>query len=211
MFIGVIDLGINNLTSVERAFSAELNSLDSLQIIKGDDTLPQPDLVILPGLGKFGSGMKALESKGLIEKIKDWREKGTRIVGICLGMQLLGSYSDESPGKAGLGFIEGIVKRLPANQGERVPHIGWAEAIPSGSSKDFSSLFSEGDFYFVHSYHLVTNHEKNILTKTPFGNSEFISSVVDENVLGVQFHPEKSGIKGKELIKDIVKWARNEN
>lgn len=210
MLVGVIDLGINNLTSVERAFTAALNSSDSLQIIQGHESKPQPDLLILPGLGKFGVGMGALESQGLIDKIKVWNKEGTKVVGICLGMQLLGSYSDESPGKKGLGFIEGRIKRLPSGQGERIPHIGWAEAKLSGDSKDFSSLMSEGDFYFVHSYHLVPIHEENILTTTPFGNSEFISSVIATNVLGVQFHPEKSGVKGKALIKDIVQWARNE-
>lgn len=211
MLIGVIDLGINNLTSVQRAFSLPLKPTDSLLVIEDDSTVSHPDLVILPGLGKFGSGMAALKERNLVERIKSWADGGTRVVGICLGMQLLGTNSGESAGVVGLDLIHSRIERLPDNQDERIPHTGWAETNIAFDSQDFSALATQGDFYFVHSYHLIPSSEENILTRTPFGNQNFVSSVISKNILGVQFHPEKSGSKGKVLIAEIIQWARHED
>lgn len=211
MLVGVIDLGINNLTSVQRAFSLPLKPTDSLLVIEDDSTVSHPDLVILPGLGKFGSGMAALKERNLVERIKSWADGGTRVVGICLGMQLLGTNSEESTGVVGLDLIHSRIERLPNDQNERIPHTGWAETNIAFDSEDFSALTTQGDFYFVHSYHLIPSSEENILTRTPFGNHNFVSSVISKNILGVQFHPEKSGSKGKILIAEIIQWARHED
>ena len=211
MLVGLVDLGINNLSSVHKAFSVPLKSFDSMITIDRASNVNQPDLVILPGLGKFGPGMDALVERNLIDKLKTWHQSGTKIVGICLGMQLLGSHSEESPGKEGLSLIEASIKSLPRNQKEKVPHIGWNEVILENSNSVFQTLSYPGDFYFVHSYEVIPSHEVNILTRTPFGDAQFASSIISENVLGFQFHPEKSGAKGKVLISEIVSWARNED
>ncbi len=211
MLVGIIDLGINNLTSVQRAFSVPLKPTDSLTVIEDDCKVEQPDLVILPGLGNFGAGMAALRERKLMGKIKEWNYEGTKVVGICLGMQLLGSYSDESMGVEGLDLIASSIERLPGNQNERIPHTGWAETELVLESQPFRALQSQGDFYFVHSYHLIPVNDKEILAKTPFGDTSFVSGVLSRNVLGVQFHPEKSGGKGKSLISEIVDWARSED
>ena len=211
MLVGIIDLGINNLTSVQRAFLVPLKSSDSLTIIEADSKLDRPDLIILPGLGKFGTGMAALRERKLVEKIKSWNYQGTKVVGICLGMQLLGTYSEESTGVEGLDLIDSRIERLPDHQNERIPHTGWAETNSALEFQSFSSLQSQGDFYFVHSYHLIPANNEDVLARTPFGNSSFVSGVLSKNILGVQFHPEKSGGKGKTLISEIVQWARNED
>ena len=211
MHVGLIDLGINNLTSVERAFSESLGSTDSLLIIESDSKIDRPDLIILPGLGKFESGMSALKERKLVETIKRWADEGTKVVGICLGMQLLGTKSEESKGIEGLGLIPSRIERLPGDQGERVPHTGWSETNIVYDSQPFSALATPGDYYFVHSYHLIPKDEKDILTRTPFGNSNFVSSIMSRNIVGFQFHPEKSGNKGKKLVLEIIEWARNEN
>lgn len=211
MLVGIIDLGINNLTSVQRAFSVPLKSTDSLSVIEGESKIEKPDLVILPGLGNFGAGMSALRERKLIEKIKKWNHDGTKVVGICLGMQLLGSYSEESKGVEGLDLIASKIERLPGNQNERIPHTGWAETECDLGSQPFSALQSKGDFYFVHSYHVIPMNDKEALSRTPFGSTSFVSSVFSKNILGVQFHPEKSGGKGKSLISEIVQWARSED
>ena len=212
MLVGVIDLGINNLTSVQRAFSVPLKPTDSLEIIESDTSLERPDLVILPGLGAFGAGMSALRERKLEEKIKSWNSEGVKVVGICLGMQLLGTHSEESKGVEGLNLISSRIERLPNDQNERIPHTGWAETNSAlANSEQFESLQSQGDFYFVHSYHLFPEKDEDVLTRTPFGNSSFVSSVLSRNILGVQFHPEKSGGKGKKLISEIVHWARDED
>lgn len=211
MFVGIIDLGINNLTSVQRAFSVPLKPTDSLKVIQDDSKTEQPDLIILPGLGSFGAGMAALRERKLIEKIKKWNHEGTKVVGICLGMQLLGSFSEESKGVVGLDLIGSKIERLPGNQSERIPHTGWAETDRVLNSQPFPALQSEGDFYFVHSYHLIPVNNEEVLARTPFGSTSFASVVLSKNILGVQFHPEKSGGKGKSLISEIVQWARSED
>ncbi len=211
MQVGIIDLGINNLTSVQRAFFASLKPSDSLVVIEDDHKMERPDLIILPGLGKFESGMSALRDRKLVEKIKHWTNDGTKVVGICLGMQLLGTSSEESKGIKGLGLIPSRIERLPGDQSERVPHTGWSETNIANNSQAFSALATPGDFYFVHSYHLIPEADKDVLTKTPFGNYNFVSSVLSRNILGFQFHPEKSGNKGKKLVSEIIEWARNES
>lgn len=211
MLIGIVDLGINNLTSVKRAFAAPLGIKDSIVVVENGDEEALPDLIILPGLGKFDAGMLALGKRNLVEKIKNWSSEGTKVVGICLGMQLLGTQSEESPGVNGLNLILSRVERLPKNQRERIPHIGWAETNVTPEAQPFSALDSQGDFYFVHSYHLIPDEDKHALTRTPFGQYSFVSSVLSRNVLGVQFHPEKSGKVGKKLISEIIEWARNED
>jgi glutamine amidotransferase len=211
VLVGIIDLGINNLTSVQRAFSVPLQPTDSLTVIEGDPKIDRPDLIILPGLGKFGTGMEALRERKLIGKIKSWEEEGTKVVGICLGMQLLGSYSEESPGIEGLDLINSRIERLPDDQDERIPHTGWAETNSALDSQPFSAIQSVGDFYFVHSYRMMPMNKEVVLARTPFGNTSFVSCVLSRHILGVQFHPEKSGEKGKRLIAEIVQWARNED
>jgi imidazole glycerol phosphate synthase glutamine amidotransferase subunit len=211
VLVGILDLGINNLTSVRRSFSNPLGVTDSITIIGGGEKEERPDLLVLPGLGKFGTGMLALQERSLIEKIKNWTSDGSKLVGICLGMQLLGTTSEESPGVEGLNFISSRIERLPSDRDERVPHTGWAETNLIHNSTNFSSLNEQGDFYFVHSYHLLPDDDKSQLTSTPFGKFSFVSSVVYKNILGVQFHVEKSGSKGKKLVSEIIEWARNED
>jgi imidazole glycerol phosphate synthase glutamine amidotransferase subunit len=209
--VGILDLGINNLKSVERAFSAHMNPADSIVVVGSAEKIERPNLLILPGLGKFSAGMQALRDRNLVDKIRFWNSEGTKLVGICLGMQLLGEGSEESPGVDGLNLISSRVERLPTTPLARIPHIGWAELTDCKDSRFFPSLAAPGDLYFVHSYHLVPNEERNVLTRTPFGNLEIVSSVFSKNVLGVQFHPEKSGSKGRKLIAEITEWARYED
>jgi len=211
VLVGIIDLSINNLTSVQRAFSESLGRTDTLCVIEESLKMDRPDLIVLPGLGKFEAGMSALRERRLEQTIKSWTIEGTRVVGICLGMQLLGTYSEESKGVKGLDLVCSKIERLPSDPSERIPHTGWAEAKISYDSQPFSVLASPGDFYFVHSYHLVPENETDALTKTQFGSYDFVSSVLYKNILGLQFHPEKSGKKGKILISEIVEWARSED
>ena len=211
MHVGIIDLGINNLTSVHRAFKESLKATDSLEIIESISEIRQPDLIILPGLGKFATGMSALSERKLVEVLKGWTKNGSKMVGICLGMQLLGTISEESTGVEGLDLIPSKIVRLPDDQKERIPHIGWAETNQTYDSQYFSTLATEGDFYFVHSYHLIPDDNRATLSNTPFGDLNFVSSVLSKNILGVQFHPEKSGKKGKRLISEIIEWSKNED
>ena len=206
MLISVIDLGINNLTSVINSFSKPLNSNDSIEVFNSSSS-NSPDLLILPGLGKFSAGMKALQSNDMNYKIIELTNSVTKLIGICLGMQLLSERSAESPNTPGLGLIEGQCEKLPMSQGEPVPHTGW-NSVEISSTDHFFSLNSGRDFYFVHSYHLVPKNKEDISGITRFGNDSFISVVQKNNILGVQFHPEKSGQAGIDLVSEIVAWGR---
>lgn len=211
MIVGIIDLGINNLTSVQRAFTLSVKPTDSVVVIDANRKMTRPDLIVLPGLGKFATGMSKIHEKNLINPIKEWTNDGARLVGICLGMQLLGTASEESLGVEGLNLIPSRIERLPSSREERIPHTGWAETNTVCDSQPFSALATDGDFYFVHSFHLIPHNEKDTLSRTPFGNYSFVSSVLSRNILGLQFHPEKSGKKGRTLISEVIEWSRIED
>ena len=210
MKIGIIDLGINNLSSVSRAFSLAKDNSDEIKIVSTQQN-ENFDLLILPGLGSFAAGMQALNDLNLIEWISTSVLHGTRIVGICLGMQLLASSSDESPSVQGLGLLEGHVSKLIRDEQFKVPHMGWNEVNSSRANNFMDILNGGGDYYFVHSYHLVPFDAEIIIGETLFGKRNFTSVVLSKNILGFQFHPEKSGNRGQELISEVIKWARNEN
>ena len=209
MNIDIIDLGINNLSSILRAFQLGAGN-ENVQIAETPDNLRAKSLLVLPGLGSFSSGVSALKRSGFHAEIIDKVRGGRPIVGICLGMQLLGNQSEESDNELGLGLIEGDTKLLHSQPGEKIPHIGWNEVSICGEQNFFGSLSSQSDFYFVHSYHFAPKNHSMIHSTTPFGNDTFASSVLNGHVLGFQFHPEKSGRLGLNLIKEVIAWATNE-
>ncbi len=209
MLIHIIDLGINNLTSVERAFS-NLSEVTKVNVVSCENARfmgEQADIVVLPGLGHFGAAAKILSNSDLPTYIDRQLVFGSTLVGICLGMQLLGSSSDESEGSQGLGLIDGTSKLLPRDQNERIPHVGWGEVKPT-TEGSYKSLASNRDFYFTHSYVFHAKDPQNILTTTPYGIGSFASSIKKAQIMGFQFHPEKSGKAGKDLIAEIVKSAK---
>ena len=206
MLVSVIDLRINNLTSVINSFSKKLLPSDDISVFDPNSII-LPDLLILPGLGNFEAGMHSLNKNRLDFKIKELAMSGTKIVGICLGMQLLADKSAESPDIQGLGLIPGHCEKLPSNVGVPVPHMSWNE-VSSSNSGIFHSLISRRDFYFTHSYHLLPKNSLSILGYTKFGSINFVSAIKQSNILGFQFHPEKSGVVGLALISEILRWAR---
>lgn len=211
MIISIIDLGINNLASIFRFFNSGLKNGESAQVFDPEDKGLKPDLVVLPGIGNFKFGMQSLCDQNLVERLSDWKSNGVKILGICLGMQLLGSASEESPGSKGLDFIPGKNLKLPRMTSERIPNVGWSNTQIKNPSKGFPSLNSQGDYYFVHSFHFVPDNSEDTLASTSYGKTNFVSAVKRENILGFQFHPEKSGGKGKILKGEILEWVRNES
>ncbi len=206
MNIEILDLKINNLSSVFKSISRSILKEDSCISIDRALSSENPDLIVLPGLGHFASGMKSLRKTSLDKLLFDEAAKGTRIVGICLGMQLLCLQSEEAPGIEGLGLVNGTVSRLPS--GEAIPHIGWTGLTTGLATNNFPSLESDRDFYFVHSYAVELVNRNQVLTYTNFSTNNFVSSYKADNYLGFQFHPEKSGNVGQELITEIIEWAR---
>lgn len=205
MNIAVIDLKINNYKSVLVALRKVISQGDEVRAIENGNSDYHADLIVLPGLGHFASGMKALEDSQLDQYIIKHNKQGSKIVGICLGMQLLGVSSEEAPGVRGLSLVDARTLKLPPLA--RTPHVGWNSVEAIDNSSHFLSLSSGRDFYFVHSYHVEVASSDEILTLTTFGSTKFTSSLLSSNLAGFQFHPEKSGKVGNELLGDIYDWA----
>ncbi len=202
--ISIIDYGMGNLGSVlnmlKRAGCKEASITDDPNIIE------KSNKIILPGVGYFDKAMESLNRKGLIPILEDkvLRDK-TPIMGICLGMQLLFSHSEEGD-CSGLGWIKGNIKKFNFDEKEDkylIPHMGWNIAKRNKESLNIKQIQAESRFYFVHSYYAVCTNEKDILMTTEYGN-EFVSGVESNNILGYQFHPEKSHRYGLNLFKNFI-------
>lgn len=208
MRIEILDLGMNNISSVSRAFSRD--NLGEVSVITSANESKDPDLYVLPGLGHFDKGVDALDQRGFRELLVYAQKSNKKVVGICLGMQLLSNQSAESPGSIGLGLVPGNCKKLPNSADERVPNIGWSSTKVNSQQDLFATLNSGRDFYFVHSYYVETEDPENILSTTEFGTAHFASSVKFGNTVGFQFHPEKSAEAGRSLIREVIEWAGHE-
>jgi len=208
--ITILDLGINNINSVKRAFQRN-NQGTEIYIKDSDSDLGNTRLVVLPGLGSFASGMEQLKRRKLDIYLSRAKENEIAVVGICLGMQLLGLTSDESPGVQGLGLIQGENKILPINSKERIPNVGWMGGELQNKGISFPSLAEGKDFYFVHSYHFVPKFSSDSIFKSMYGEIEITTGIMHGKVLGFQFHPEKSSTIGNKLIKEISNWGMSEN
>ncbi len=211
--VSIINYGINNLKSVSMAFQ---KIGKTYKIIEKPEEVLFAKSLILPGIGAFGDGMKGLKKRGLIEPIKQKINEGTPMLGICLGMQMLFTESEEFGLYDGLNLISGRVipfkKPKEVNlKGYKVPHMGWNELKkPYDGIKNFESSWNgtlladineKIDVYFVHSYYPIPKNKENILATTTYGNQEFCAVVKKENVCGTQFHPEKSGNVGIQILK----------
>lgn len=199
----VIDYGMGNLRSVSKAL--EYVGFESV-VVSGDKNLvKEAEVLVLPGVGAFGDAMKNLRSLELIEPIRKHIEKGKPFLGICLGLQLLFEKSYEHGIHEGLGLLKGEVKLLPPTV--RIPHIGWNQ-VWFKKRGEITEGLKDGDyFYFVHSYRVIPKEEGVVLSTTDYGE-EFVSAIWIDNLLAVQFHPEKSQKKGLRLLENFRKLAQ---
>ena len=202
--IAIIDYGAGNLASVKKAF----DHIGAESVITSDrDLVLNADGVILPGVGAIGFAMEALKSKELDSVVKEVCANGTPFMGICLGMQMLLDESEESFGDdrnvKGLGIIPGIVRRFPTDlieKGMKIPQIGWNQL-----ENVKGSLLTEKDFvYFVHSYYCDLRNEEDCAAVTDYGIS-YCSAIERGNIYACQFHPEKSGEVGLNILRKFVR------
>jgi len=197
--IALIDYGISNLRSVQKAFE----HLDTaVTLVDTPDRLAQADRLILPGVGAFPAGMKGLQERGLIEPIKQAAHQGKPLIGICLGMQLLFESSDEMGETAGLGLLPGRVTRM-VGSGLKIPHMGWNQLDVVREHPLADDLVSGSYAYFVHSYAVYPDRSDIILATTEYGGP-FASIVGQGKVCGLQFHPEKSQAVGLKLLRNFL-------
>ncbi len=210
--IAVVDLGMGNLRSVERALHAAVPGV-VVAVTADPAVIADAHTVVVPGQGAFGDCAVALSRDGgaLGRTLRAHIDAGRPYVGICLGLQVLFEGSEEAPGRAGLGVFGGRVRRFHEGMRDadgalvKIPHMGWNEAVatPAGEGR----LPARGWFYFVHSYHVVPDDPRVVAATTTHGEA-FVSAVARENVLGVQFHPEKSQRAGLELLARACEAAR---
>jgi len=199
--IAVIDYGVGNLKSVEKAF--QFIGYDA-RTTSDKELILNADSVVLPGVGAFADAMDSLSKSGMIEVIQKVIDSGKPFLGICLGMQLLFEYSEEGgQNKKGLGILKGAIKQLPFGMNLKVPHMGWNSLELKNKSLLFDGLPQKPYVYFVHSYYLDTDDEDIVIAKTNYGIN-FSVAVQKQNVFATQFHPEKSGEVGLKILKNFA-------
>lgn len=198
----IIDYGLGNIGSIVNMIrKVGYECVVSCEIEK----IRNATKIILPGVGAFDSAMKRLSELSLIDVLKEKViiEK-TPIIGICLGMQLM-TFNSEEGKIEGLGFINAVTKKFNLDEKYKIPHMGWNTVSLKKDSKLFYGMENrENRFYFVHSYYAVCSNPYDVLTTSNYGGIEFVSSFEKENIIGVQFHPEKSHKFGMQLIKNFV-------
>ena len=208
--IVIIDYGLGNLLSIRRAI---INVGGLATISENSNDIINADLLILPGVGAFPTGMVELERRGYLEAIKEFSLKERPLLGICLGMQLLFSSSEENVHTKGLNLISGKVLKLPRKNNDgtknKIPHIGWEKIYNNNNNWDntiLSSIKQKEYVYFVHSYYPSDLKKENIVSYSSFGDIHFGSSVQKGCIMGVQYHPEKSGSGGMKILKNFISF-----
>ena len=192
----VVDYGIGNLHSVVKALRHEGAEV---RVSEDPADVQHAERLVLPGVGAFADGMAGLRRRGLVEPVLEFVATGRPFLGICLGMQLLLGESDEFGRHDGLGIIEGKVELIPRVPGRKVPHIGWNRIAPAGggwAGTPLESLEPGTMMYFVHSYTAVPAREQDRLADADHAGFRVSAAVHKDNVVGTQFHPEKSGSAG---------------
>lgn len=201
--ITIVDYGMGNLRSVYNALDllgAEVEITSDPKQVLGAERL------ILPGVGAFGLAMRNLRERGLVEALNEKvLNQKTPILAICLGMQLLAQSSNEHGQHQGLGWLSGHVQHFDVSDNLRVPHVGWNDITPQNDPPLFKGLGTTKEFYFVHSYHFVTDDAAIVAATSHYGY-DFVSAVHQDNIFGTQFHPEKSQDSGLRILRNFMAW-----
>jgi glutamine amidotransferase len=195
--IGIIDYGMGNLYSVEKAFAR----LGYPAVVSANrKELERADAIVLPGVGAFADAISSLQRLELDELIRQEIQKGKPFLGICLGLQLLFERSEENGSWEGLGIFSGRVKKFP--QGLKVPHMGWNNLKMTGNCPLFNGVPDGSRFYFVHSYYVEAENPDIVTAVADYGNT-FTAAVGWNKVFALQFHPEKSSTLGLKILQNF--------
>ena len=207
--VTIIDYGVGNLFGLKRA----LEFCGAEVVISEDaETIERAERIVLPGVGAFEAGMRGLATRGLIEPVQRVAARGTPMLGICLGAQILLGKGHEFGEHDGLGIIPGSVVQLEGvKTNEKIPHVGWNSVVAPESvaweKTIFDALPHGFNVYFTHSYVFVPAQKEHVFGLTTYGGETFVSSMRKGNVYGVQFHPERSSETGLHIIKNFVTIA----
>lgn len=201
--IAIIDYDAGNIRSVEKAM-AKLGQ--EVWITRDRERIMNADKVILPGVGSFGDAMAHLREYNLVEVIKDVVAEKKPFLGICLGLQLLYESSEETPGVEGLGILKGKILRIPEQKDLKIPHMGWNSLHLQNDGRLFRGIEQNPYVYFVHSYYLKAGEEETVKATTEY-SVNIHASVEKDNVFACQFHPEKSGDLGLQILKNFAEFS----
>lgn len=199
--ISIIDYGMGNLRSVEKAFA---QAGASVKLISTPEEVAAAEKLVLPGVGAFGDAMKNLLQTGVAPVLKEIAVSGKPFLGICLGAQLLFDSSEEDPDVPGLGIIRGRVKLFPPDMGLKIPHMGWNILKINENSRLLKGLGSDPHVYFVHSYYMAPEDDNVAAAVTEYG-LPFAAAVERDHIFGVQFHPEKSQDLGLKILQNFTR------
>lgn len=198
--IAIIDYDAGNIKSVEKA----LHFLgEETRVTRDRDEILGSDKVILPGVGAFGDAMEKIRNFGLEDTIHTVAEKEIPFLGICLGLQLMFEESDEAPGVSGLGLLKGKILRIPKTGDLKIPHMGWNSLKTKKDSRLFQGMAEHPYVYFVHSYYLKAEDRRIVAATTQYG-VDIDASVEKGNIFACQFHPEKSGTVGLQILQNFI-------
>ena len=198
--IAIIDYGAGNIRSIEKALE---HVGASVQVTDEPGTVNKAQAIVLPGVGSGGAAMSRMTERGLDDAIRKATQQGKPFLGICLGMQLLADHHAEGE-VDGLSLFSGEVRRIP--HGPKIPHMGWNQVKPQHTELAiFEDIPRDAYFYFAHSYYVEPQDSQGVAAVTDYG-SPFCSVIVTERVWGTQFHPEKSGSVGLQLLNNFLKW-----
>ena len=201
--IALVDYGAGNIHSIEKA----LEYVGATVRVTNDPTVVmEAEAIVLPGVGSAGSAMAQMTQHGLDDAIREVTQQGKPFLGICLGMQLLAGHHAEGEVN-GLGLFHGEVRRIP--NGPKIPHMGWNQVQPLHQNLPiFAGIPENTYFYFAHSYYVEPQSSQGVAATTEYG-SPYCSVITTEQVWGTQFHPEKSGKLGLQLLANFVKWVKS--
>lgn len=202
--IAVLDYGAGNLLSVEKA----LRFIGCDPVVTADPgRLQSASAAILPGVGAFGDAMSCLRKSGLVRPVLDFIDSGRPFLGICLGLQLLFEGSEEAPDVPGLGALKGRIYQIPDTPGLKIPHIGWNSLNIKDRDGLFAGLEEHPYVYFVHSYYLKAD-DRDIVSSTAGYGVTIDASIHRKNLFATQFHPEKSGKTGLNMLRNFAAMIR---
>ena len=201
--IAIIDYDAGNIRSVEKAM-AKLGQ--EVWITRDRERIMNADKVILPGVGSFGDAMAHLREYHLVEVIKDVVAEKKPFLGICLGLQLLYESSEETPGVEGLGILKGKILKIPEQKDLKIPHMGWNSLHLQNDGRLFRGIEQNPYVYFVHSYYLKAGEEETVKATTEY-SVNIHASVEKDNIFACQFHPEKSGDLGLQILKNFAELS----
>jgi len=199
--LALIDYGAGNLHSVHNALKAA--GAGDVHVTADPDIVAKADRIVLPGVGAFAHCMEALSAiDGMVAAMEQRvRVEGTPFLGICVGMQLLADAGVEHGTTRGLGWISGTVRAIAPAADLKIPHMGWNDVLPTQGAP----LIEAGEAYFLHSYHFDATDDADVLATTDHGGT-LVAAVGRDNIMGVQFHPEKSQAYGINFLKRFLEW-----